>query len=80
MKWTSCIAATCSRSSIFLKVLYEIIEFMLDLIADERVGLLVAEREALVSLDAEEFVSLYEYDFVLEDTSSGNTITNKNEL
>lgn len=53
---------------------------MLDLIADERVGLLVAEREALVSLDAEEFVSLYEYDFVLENTSSGNTITNKNEL
>ncbi len=36
--------------------------------------------EALVSLDAEELVSLYADDFVFEDTSSGDTITNKNEL
>ena len=36
--------------------------------------------EALVSLDAEELVSLYADDFVLEDTSSGNIITNKREL
>jgi hypothetical protein len=36
--------------------------------------------EALVSLDAEELVSLYADDFVLEDTSSGDTITNKKEL
>ena len=37
-------------------------------------------EEALVSLDAEAFVSLYTDDFVFEDTSSGDTITNKQEL
>jgi steroid delta-isomerase-like uncharacterized protein len=44
------------------------------------VEVLKRAEEALVSLDAEELVSLYADDFVLEDTSSGDTITNKKEL
>ena len=44
------------------------------------VEVLKRAEEALVSLDAEDLVSLYADDFVLEDTSSGNTITNKKEL
>jgi len=44
------------------------------------VEVLKRAAEALVSLDAEELVSLYADDFVLEDASSGNTITNKKEL
>ena len=44
------------------------------------VEVLKRAEEALVSLDAEELVSLYADDFVFEDTSSGDTVTNKKEL
>jgi len=44
------------------------------------VEVLKRAAEALVSLDAEELVFLYADDFVLEDASSGNAITNKQEL
>jgi hypothetical protein len=37
-------------------------------------------EDALVSLDAETLVSLYSDDFVFEDTSSGETITDKMKL
>jgi len=44
------------------------------------VEVLKRAQEALVSLDVEGLVSLYADDFVFEDTSSGDTITNKKEL
>ena len=44
------------------------------------VEVLKRTEAALISLDAEKLVSLYADDFVLEDASSGNAITNKQEL